>query len=164
MERLTKYCVQSKTIGNFVGRGNRYDQHIVPFVQQRLLQTTTVTLLPASSNTAGSTAAELPYGLKRIDYCSLPPLTNTTRPLHTLPPPPPHLYNPKNSIFTSTIQPMLAPICVVILIGSTLYLYLYPENDVYEYWKQVEQGNVPVDGDDDEDDDDDDNEDEWDDE
>jgi hypothetical protein len=139
----------------------------MPSIQQRLLQATAITSLPASSGTAAktTTAAELPYGLHRIDYSSLPPLTNNSRPLYTLPPPPPHLYNPKNSIFTSTVQPMLAPICLVIFIGSTIYLYLYPEKDVYEYWKQVEQGNVPVDDDDDDDYEDvDDGTDEWEDE
>ena len=65
---------------------------------------------------------------------------------------------------------MLAPFCIAVLMGSMLYVYLYPEDDVYEYWKQVEQGNVPVDGaddidddDDDDEDDDDDDTDEWDD-
>ena len=144
----------------------RFHQRVVPFGQQRLLQTT------ATNNTAATTAGEFPYGLKRIDYSSLPPLTSRSKPLHTLPPPPPHLYNPKNSIFISTIQPLLAPFCIAVLMGSMLYVYLYPEDDVYEYWKQVEQGNVPVDGaddhdddddDDDEDDDDDDDTDEWDD-
>lgn len=60
---------------------------------------------------------------------------------------------------------MLAPILAVVFFGSAIYLYLYPEKDVYEYWKHVEQGNVPVGGDDDDyDDDEDDDVDEWDDE
>jgi hypothetical protein len=60
---------------------------------------------------------------------------------------------------------MLAPICGAIFVGSFIYLYLFPEEDVYEYWKQVEQGNTPVgnaDDDDDDDNDDDDETDEWD--
>ena len=45
-------------------------------------------------------------------------------------------------------------------------MYFNSDNDVYEYWRQVEQGNVPIeyDGDDDDDDDDDEidlEEDEW---
>jgi hypothetical protein len=165
MEQFTVRCVQSKT-GTLLGTGLGFRQRFGPFIQRRLLRTTTVTLLPASKSTAATTAVELPYGLKLINYASLPPLTYSSTPLYTLPPPPPHLYNPKNSIFTSTIQPMLAPILAAVFFGSAIYLYLYPEKDVYEYWKQVEQGNVPVDGDDDddEDDDEDDASDEWDDE
>ena len=158
-------CVRSKYC-NFLGTGLGLHQRCdnMPLLQRRLLQATTATSSSSSPTTStSSSAVELPYGLKRIDYSALPPLTYNSRPLYGIPPPPPHLYNPKNSIFTSTIQPMLAPFCVVLLIGSTIYLYLYPEEDVYEYWKQVEQGNVPVEGDDDDDDNDDDD-DEWDDE
>ena len=125
---------------------------------------TPVKFMSSNTNIAHATTATLPYGLKRIDYSSLPPLTIQSKPLYSLPPPPPHAYNPKNSIFKSTIVPMVAPICIVIFIGSAIYIYLYPEDDVVEYWKQVEQGNVPVDNAyDDYDDDDDDDEDEWDD-
>lgn len=169
MERVaSRYFLPSCTATNFVHKGIRLHQRCTAMVSvpKPLLQRTAVQRLSSSNNnitaeSAAAITAELPYGLKRIDYTSLPPLTNSSKPLYTLPPPPPHLYNPKNTIFKSTIQPMLAPIFVVILFGSIIYLYLYPEEEVFEYWKQVEQGDVPVDGDDDDEDDDD--SDEWDD-
>jgi hypothetical protein len=120
-----------------------------------------------TSSTMELVNRSLPYGLQRINYNVIPPITNETKPLWPLPPPPPHLYNPNNSIFRSSIQPILAPICVAVFLTCTVYLIFNPEVEIYEYWKQVEQGNVPLDsnkliGDDEDDDDDDD--DEWDDE
>lgn len=177
MERFaSRYFLPSCTTAtgsNFVHKGIRLHQRrtVVVSAPKPLLQRTAVRNLSSSSSNnnitvasaAAATTAELPYGLKRIDYSSLPPLTHSSKPLYTLPPPPPHLYNPKNTIFISTIQPMVAPICVAILFGSIIYLYLYPDKEVFEYWKQVERGDVPVDGEDDDDDDDDDESDEWDD-
>jgi len=53
----------------------------------------------------------------------------------------------------------------VFTFGCLGYAFWYQDEDVYEYWKSVERGDVPLPGggenDDDEDDDDDDEEDEW---
>lgn len=47
-------------------------------------------------------------------------------------------------------------------VAFLVFLYVNYDDQVYEYWRQVEQGNVPVDyGEDDDDDDEDDEEDEW---
>jgi hypothetical protein len=45
----------------------------------------------------------------------------------------------------------------VLICGVSGYIFFNRDQDVYEYWRLVEQGNVPL-GDDDDDDDDEDDE------
>ncbi|KAG7371470.1 hypothetical protein IV203_020040 [Nitzschia inconspicua] len=90
------------------------------------------------------------YGLKRIDYSKL--MENP--PVWTLPPHPP----------TKSVQErVLFPLTLLIVAGLGLWAYLNPEEeDMKDYWKRVETGQILVDDDDDEweDDDDDDDDDE----
>jgi hypothetical protein len=97
----------------------------------------------------------LPYGLRRIDYSKL---SLFTQPFWSLPPnPPPH---PSQSVMTTWMQQYLAPLLIAALVAGGTYWTLYPDHEMYEYWQQVEQGNVPLDDDDDDEDDDDDDDDE----
>jgi hypothetical protein len=94
----------------------------------------------------------LPYGLRRIDYSKLS--FDTVPPMWSLPPnPPPH---PSQSVVTTWIQRYLAPLLMATVVAGGAYLTLYPDHEMYDYWRQVEQGNVPLDDDDDDYDDDDD--------
>ena len=54
----------------------------------------------------------------------------------------------------SRTQKLLAPLMIGLFAAGLIFIYFNQEEDIYEYWQQVEQGNVPL-GDDDEDDDDD---------
>jgi hypothetical protein len=82
-----------------------------------------------------------PYGLARVDYTKPPPKW-------PIPPPPP----------SSQFESRYYPIAVLVLIcGVSGYIFFNRDQDVYEYWRLVEQGNVPL-GDDDDDDDDEDDE------
>jgi hypothetical protein len=81
-----------------------------------------------------------PYGLRRIDY-SVPP------PKWILPPHPPPRQNPVRRYFP------------LMVLGSGLvffaFIIVYRDDDeMAEYWKAVDTGFVPMDGDDDDDDDD----------
>jgi len=80
-----------------------------------------------------------PYGLKRVDYSKAPSRW-------ILPPPPPPPKNPVRRYFGVS---MLAA-CT----GLFVWIYFNQDESVYEYWKSVEQGNVPLDDDDDDDDED----------
>ena len=92
-----------------------------------------------------------PYGLKRVDY-SIPP------PTWPMPPPPPP---PK-----SLVRQYLPFVTGFAFFAGVAWVVSTKDESVYDYWKQVEQGKVPIDLDDDDDDDDDlddldDDEDEW---
>lgn len=86
-----------------------------------------------------------PYGLRRVDY-SKPP-RSWPRP----PPPPPS---------TKATERHFPLFLAAIATACGIWIYFTQDETVYEYWKQVERGNVPLDGfgDDEEEDDD---EDEW---
>ncbi|KAL3916359.1 MAG: hypothetical protein SGILL_005215 [Bacillariaceae sp.] len=86
------------------------------------------------------------YGLKRLDYKTLDP------PVWTVPPHPP----------TKSIQEkIIFPITLVIVAGFGAWAYLNPEEeDMTDYWKRVETGQILLDDDDDDDDDWEDDEDE----
>lgn len=62
----------------------------------------------------------------------------------------------------SNLQVYLGPFLAGIMAIGAVYVYFHQDEDIYEYWKNVERGNVPLDDDDDDDDfDDDDDDDEW---
>ena len=93
-----------------------------------------------------------PFGLKRVDYTQPPPHW-------PIPPHPPVRSDNPTRRFLPLFTAGLA-------VAFFTWVYFNSDNDVYEYWRQVEQGNVPIeyDGDDDDDDDDDEidlEEDEW---
>jgi hypothetical protein len=105
----------------------------------------------SSSSSSDTDASSIgPYGLRRIDYTVVPPRWK-------LPPHPPPRKNPVRRYF-----PLVA-------LGSGLaffaFIIVYRDDDAMaDYWKQVDSGNVPMDGDDDDDDEDldiDDDFDEW---
>ena len=81
-----------------------------------------------------------PYGLKRVDYSQPPP--HWPLPIH-----PPARKNDKSKYVSLFL--------VTCFFGFAILIYFNQDEEVYEYWRQVEQGNVPIDIDDDEDDDDD---------
>lgn len=85
------------------------------------------------------------YGLKRLDYNNLVP------PVWTLPPQPP----------TKRMAEKIAfPLTILAVIGIGFWVYLNPEeDDMTEYWKRVETGQILVDDDDDDEDDEDEEED-----
>mmetsp|Transcript_9958 Transcript_9958/g.17807 ORF Transcript_9958/g.17807 Transcript_9958/m.17807 type:complete len:179 (+) Transcript_9958:35-571(+) len=86
------------------------------------------------------------YGLKRLDYKTL------KAPVWTVPPHPP-TKNMKERI--------LFPLTLVFTAGFGLWVYMNPEEeDMRDYWKRVETGQILVDDDDDDDDWDDDDEEE----
>jgi hypothetical protein len=86
------------------------------------------------------------YGLKRIDYHAL----KNHPPVWTLPPHPPT---------KSMSERVLFPLTLLLVGGLGVWAYLNPDDeDMKDYWKRVETGQVLVDDDDDDDDDD-----EWDD-
>ena len=78
------------------------------------------------------------YGLKRLDYKTLDP------PVWTIPPHPP----------TKSIQErVLFPLTLAITIGFGAWAYMNPEDeDMKDYWKRVETGQILVEDDDDDDD------------
>lgn len=86
----------------------------------------------------GSVSSQLDmgrYGLKRIDYSKLQP------PVWTLPPHPP----------TKNVgERILFPLTLLITVGFGLWAYLNPEEeDMRDYWKRVETGQILVEDDDD---------------
>jgi hypothetical protein len=90
-----------------------------------------------------------PYGLKMVDY-SVPP------PTWPLPIPPPAR---KGAV--GRTQTYLGPVLAAAFALAATYVYFNQEEDIYEYWKQVERGYVRIDGEE-EDDEEDDDESEWD--
>lgn len=81
-----------------------------------------------------------PYGLRRVDY-SKPPR------LWPLAPPPP--------ASKSKIERYFPVFIAAIALTGGIWIYFNRNDQVYDYWKQVDQGNVPLDGFGDDDDDDD---------
>ena len=78
------------------------------------------------------------YGLKRLNYATLEP------PVWTVPPHPPAKYIAEKVLFPMTIAFTLSVI---------VWAYMNPEEeDMTEYWKRVESGQILVDDDDDDDD------------
>jgi hypothetical protein len=93
------------------------------------------------------------YGLRRIDYHAI----RDHPPVWTLPPHPPT---------KSIIERILFPLTLLLVGGLGVWAYMNPDDeDMTDYWKRVETGQILVedddDDDDDEDDDDDDDFDEW---
>lgn len=80
------------------------------------------------------------YGLKRLDYKTLDP------PVWTIPPHPPT---------KSTSDRVVFPLTVVAIASFIAWAYLNPEDeDMTDYWKRVETGEILYEDDDDDDDDD----------
>jgi hypothetical protein len=79
------------------------------------------------------------YGLKRLDYATMKP------PVWTAPPHPP----------TKTLaERVVFPASLVIAAGIGLLVYMNPEEeDMKDYWKRVESGQILLDDDDYDDDD-----------
>ena len=86
------------------------------------------------------------YGLRRLDYTTMKP------PVWTTPPHPP----------TKTVaERIVFPLSIVLVAGIVLWVYMSPEeDDMTEYWKRVESGQILLDDDDDDEDYEDDDEDE----
>jgi len=86
------------------------------------------------------------FGLKRLDY------TNMKPPVWTTPPHPP----------TKTLaERVVFPLSIVVVAGIVLWVYKSPEEeDMKDYWKRVESGQILLDDDDDDEWEDDDDEDE----
>jgi hypothetical protein len=84
------------------------------------------------------------YGLRRIDYNNSKLAANP--PVWTLPPHPP----------TKSVQErVLFPLTLLIVAGLGVWAYLHPEEeDMRDYWKRVETGQILVEDDDDDDEDD----------
>lgn len=70
-----------------------------------------------------------PYGLFKVDYSQPPPLLS-------LPPPPPTRTNP--------FRRYLAAFLAALATGIGVYIYFNPDEEMDEYWTQVERGNVPL--------------------
>lgn len=70
-----------------------------------------------------------PYGLLKVDYSQPPPLLR-------FPPPPPIRKNP--------FRRYLAAFLAALATGIGVYVYLNPDEEMDEYWTQVERGNVPL--------------------
>jgi hypothetical protein len=97
-----------------------------------------------ASSGHGSTPT-IPFGLNQIDYASMLQ-NNTPPPKWPLPPPPPRRLH-KNLI--RTYFPEFVAAC-----GLALLLFIVfnrDDDNMHEYWKQVDQGVVPPDDDDDDD-------------
>jgi len=86
--------------------------------------------------------------MKRVAYDPQNP-----PPKWPIPLPPPPKQNPVRRYFPGAV--------LVTAIGLFVYIYFNQDEEVFEYWKQVEQGNVPLPDDDDDDDDNDDDGVEW---
>lgn len=87
-----------------------------------------------------------PYGIKRLDYTKVIP------PRWPLPPHPP----PRKNLIRRYFGTVLAGAFVCL----GVYIVINRDDSVYEYWKRVEQGDVPI-GDDDEEEEDDKDDDDW---
>ena len=78
------------------------------------------------------------FGLKRLNYATMEP------PVWHLPPHPPT---------KSVTEKVLFPLTVAMTAAVVIWAYLNPEeDDMQEYWKRVETGQILVDDDDDEED------------
>lgn len=98
--------------------------------------------MKSSTRSGGARAG--PYGLNMVDY-------TVPSPQWPLPPHP-----PAQKGATGKIQRFLGPAMASFFLIGAVYVYFNQDEDIYDYWRQVEQGNVPID-----EDDDDDCEDEW---
>jgi hypothetical protein len=79
------------------------------------------------------------YGLKRLDYNTLKP------PVWTLPPQP-----PKKSIADKVVY----PITLLVVASFAAWVYLNPDDeDMKDYWRRVETGEILLDDDEDDEDD-----------
>lgn len=78
-----------------------------------------------------TTATEIlgPYGLRRVDYSELPAKW-------PLPPPP-----PASKRATERYFPLLVAATVVV---GGVWIYFNQDEQVFEYWREVEKGNVPM--------------------
>mmetsp|Transcript_10324 Transcript_10324/g.30212 ORF Transcript_10324/g.30212 Transcript_10324/m.30212 type:complete len:194 (-) Transcript_10324:641-1222(-) len=80
------------------------------------------------------------YGLKRLDYTHMKP------PVWTAPPHPPT---------KTTAERVVFPLTLMLAAGVVFWVYMSPEeDDMTEYWKRVESGQILLDDDYDDDDDD----------
>jgi hypothetical protein len=83
--------------------------------------------------------ASIPFGLRSVDYAEM--IKHGTPPVRwPLPPPPPPR---RHQSLVRRFLPQL-----VALSGFTLFVFVLLNRDdenMYEYWKQVEQGHVPMD-------------------
>ena len=87
------------------------------------------------------------YGLKRLDYTKL----RSDSYIWQLPPHPPN---------KSWADRIIYPTTIFLVFAVTMWVYFNPEEeDIRDYWKRVESGQILVEDDDDEDDDDDDDDD-----
>lgn len=101
---------------------------------------------PSSSDARVKSLEMGRYGLERLDYTTMKP------PVWTAPPHPPT---------KTTAERMVFPISIAVAAGFALWVYMSPEEeDMTEYWKRVESGQILMYDDDDGDDDDDDDDDE----
>ena len=103
----------------------------------------------AATHSTHNNKAELPYGLQRVDYSAAAP----PPPRWILPPPPPPSKNPVRRHFGN--------FTLVACTALFVWIYFNQDESVYDYWRSVEQGDVPVEGDDDDEDLDLSNVDEW---
>lgn len=97
---------------------------------RRPQSTTTATADKSNNNN------EFPYGLKRVDYSK-----GEAPPRWILPPPPPPSKNPVRRYFGTVTG--------VAFTAFFVWIYFNQDESIYEYWRSVEQGDVPVDDDDD---------------
>jgi hypothetical protein len=104
----------------------------------------------SSSSSGGNKNLDMGrYGLQRIDYHAI----RDHPPVWTLPPHPPT---------KSISERILFPLTLLIVGGFGLWAYMNPDDeDMRDYWKRVETGQILVEDDDDDDDDDNDDVDEW---
>jgi hypothetical protein len=78
------------------------------------------------------------FGLKRLNYAAMEP------PVWNLPPHPPT---------KSVLEKVLFPLTVAMTAAVVFWAYMNPEeDDMQEYWKRVETGQILMEADDDEDD------------
>jgi hypothetical protein len=101
----------------------------------------------AEAGSSSSSTPTIPFGLNQIDYASMIQ-NNIPPPKWPLPPPPPRRLH-KNLI--RTYFPEFVAAC-----GLALLLFIVfnrDDDNMHEYWKQVDQGVVPPDDDGDDDDD-----------
>ena len=142
---LRNYVASSKQSGLLRPKTSKSAPVSKKLLRIQQLRSTTGATATASDKSLG------PYGLRKVDYSYPPPRW----------PIPPDYPPPKSPILRSLryFPQFLAAMAAM----GGVYIYFNQDEEVYEYWRQVEQGNVPVEffDEDDEDDDDDDDEDEW---
>jgi hypothetical protein len=78
------------------------------------------------------------YGMKPVDFTTVPPIYRSP------PPPPPR----------PGVQKYLFPITTITFAAVTAYFYFNNKNDSYTYWEAMQTGGVLAGTDDDDDDDD----------